>query len=627
MMLECYAELGQTAKANEYNNLLRNVLDGWEPANLSLQDLRDSYRAFWARAMNREGLRFSCLKRWGVLLQEIPNAKEMLPIPASALNQNPNLQQNMGWDSGTPSYSLSVSPTSLNFIATGEQKTFTVTSNTSWTVSSNASWCTVSPASGSNNGTVSVTAVANLTASPRTATVSVSGDRVATQTISVTQAAAGSDDDVLYSHCFRSDTIGWTLKNVTVVNSYEGSLRFATVGSLAIAPVLERGATGMNVNIRARYGNYIELHTSSDGNMYTNLGAFSGNSGLANATKSVPDGTRYLKFVAMQGTANDVYLVAVSVNKGKEIVPCSGVIINWGTGSIEGKVDLTVEANPVLGAVKLPGFGFWSSMSVKSALPDDYILVAVTTFDDNGNYIFEDLPEGIYMLVMIVDGEFIPLSGIIALHEDEKVQGLNFALDEDEDGAIILVINPAITGVRIKSDVATVKQGKTLKFDVAVDTHGGASPNVTWSVTGNKSATTTISGGLLAVAQNESAATLTITATSAFDPTKASATVAVETVTAVETWHAASLQIYPNPFSGEVRIIGAVGAGLAPAQQQTGRGQPVPLQVINTAGNIVHTQIITSPDETINLAHLPAGVYFFRFENDGMTKTVKVMKL
>ena len=46
----------------------------------------------------------------------------------------------------------------------------------------------------------------------------------------------------------------------------------------------------------------------------------------------------------------------------------------------------------------------------------------------------------------------------------------------------------------------------------------------------------------------------------------------------------------------------------------------------NAAGVVVHTQMITNPDETIRLEHLPAGVYFFMFEKDGKEKTVKVVK-
>ena len=55
-------------------------------------------------------------------------------------------------------------------------------------------------------------------------------------------------------------------------------------------------------------------------------------------------------------------------------------------------------------------------------------------------------------------------------------------------------------------------------------------------------------------------------------------------------------------------------------------GQAVPLHVVNTAGMVVHTQMITNNDETILLEHLPAGVYFFMIENGKQSKTVKVVK-
>ncbi|MBQ1731456.1 MAG: S8 family serine peptidase, partial [Bacteroidales bacterium] len=83
--------------------------------------------------------------------------------------------------------SLSVSPSSLSYTAAGESKTVTVTSNTSWTATSSASWLTISPASGSNNGTITAVAAANTSSSQRTATITVSGSGI-TRTISVTQA-------------------------------------------------------------------------------------------------------------------------------------------------------------------------------------------------------------------------------------------------------------------------------------------------------------------------------------------------------------------------------------------------------------------------------------------------------
>ncbi len=94
-----------------------------------------------------------------------------------------------------PTYNLSVNPTTLNYIAAGESKTVNVTSNTSWTATSSATWLTLSPASGSNNGTITAVASANTSTSERTATITVSGNGVTSQTISVTQAGATTTID------------------------------------------------------------------------------------------------------------------------------------------------------------------------------------------------------------------------------------------------------------------------------------------------------------------------------------------------------------------------------------------------------------------------------------------------
>jgi len=83
---------------------------------------------------------------------------------------------------------------------------------------------------------------------------------------------------------------------------------------------------------------------------------------------------------------------------------------------------------------------------------------------------------------------------------------------------------------------------------------------------------------------------------------------------------APDLKIYPNPFTGEVHITGAMVL-------ETWRAASLQIQVINSAGVIVHSQMIISSGETILLEHLPAGVYFLRLINEGKEKTVKVVKI
>lgn len=84
---------------------------------------------------------------------------------------------------------LTTSTKSLSIEASASNtNTFNIISNTSWTVVSDQTWLTVSSASGSGNSTITLTAIANPTTSPRTASVTVSGSGVTAQTVTVIQS-------------------------------------------------------------------------------------------------------------------------------------------------------------------------------------------------------------------------------------------------------------------------------------------------------------------------------------------------------------------------------------------------------------------------------------------------------
>jgi hypothetical protein len=87
---------------------------------------------------------------------------------------------------------LSVSPMTVNVAAAANSTaTFNVASTTSWTVTDNQPWLTASPTSGTNNGTVTVTAQQNTGTSARTASITVAGTGVSSQTVTATQAGSG----------------------------------------------------------------------------------------------------------------------------------------------------------------------------------------------------------------------------------------------------------------------------------------------------------------------------------------------------------------------------------------------------------------------------------------------------
>ena len=294
--------------------------------------------------------------------------------------------------------------------------------------------------------------------------------------------------------------------------------------------------------------------------------------------------------------------------------------------------------------------------------------------------------------------------------------------------AVTRQAGPSVTGVTVSPETVAVQKSATYQFTATVAATAGASQAVTWSVSGNTVAATRISSaGILTVDAGETAAMLTVTATSDFDKSKrgtASVTVTqgsplilsgtvagapsgtmvqlfavpsskaslptgsqfvgfaytdvfnnylftnlppgiyivvvvipgyesqssesvnladggisggsvnftvnnnTKTITpdkpniiaGTNDEFAPDLKIYPNPFTGEVHITGAMVL-------ETWRAASLQIQVINSAGVIVHSQMIISSGETILLEHLPAGVYFLRLINEGKEKTVKVVKI
>ena len=97
--------------------------------------------------------------------------------------------------------------------------------------------------------------------------------------------------------------------------------------------------------------------------------------------------------------------------------------------------------------------------------------------------------------------------------------------------------------------------------------------------------------------------------TSTPSPTIISQTVGTENIGSNE------LKVYPSPFIEEVHITGAHD-----------ESSVTTLRIFNTVGAVVHSQQITSPDEILRLGSLPAGLYFFRLENEGKAVTLKVVK-
>jgi hypothetical protein len=92
---------------------------------------------------------------------------------------------------------LTLSKNTIDFLALGGDETIALNANVSWTASSDQSWLSVTPASGTANGSLSITAAQNIATSPRSAIVTVTGQGVAPKTITITQQQAANQDSYL----------------------------------------------------------------------------------------------------------------------------------------------------------------------------------------------------------------------------------------------------------------------------------------------------------------------------------------------------------------------------------------------------------------------------------------------
>ena len=125
------------------------------------------------------------------------------------------------------------------------------------------------------------------------------------------------------------------------------------------------------------------------------------------------------------------------------------------------------------------------------------------------------------------DGTSISADGLLTVAADETAESLTVMAtasgDSSKSASATVAITqpepePTITGVTINPSTATVEAGKTVQFNATVNGTGGFSQEVTWSVSGGVSAGTSISAnGLLTVAADETAESLTVTATASGD--------------------------------------------------------------------------------------------------------------
>ena len=148
-------------------------------------------------------------------------------------------------------------------------------------------------------------------------------------------------------------------------------------------------------------------------------------------------------------------------------------------------------------------------------------------------------------------------------------------------------IVPTVTRVTVRPDNMSVDKGETQQFEAAITGNNNPDPTVTWTVTGNLSRETNISeDGILAVANDEIATPLVVTATSTVDKTKSSRVnvsvpggVSPINVTNISTWNSAINRIR-NGGNGQNYIINITGNISIPAITENIFGSVTDITVI-----------------------------------------------
>jgi len=207
---------------------------------------------------------------------------------------------------------LTVSPSSLNFKASGHSQAFTVSISpgSSWTVESSDSWLTVNFSGGASSGNtqtrqITATAAPNTSTAQRTATITVSGTYATTQTISVTQAAA-QQGGLLHTWNL-SPTMTAVLEIdkgvLTIKTQRDGEgmngAPWSSVSSAITSVVIEPG-----VGTIGGFGGCDNLIAVTIPNSVTAIGgdAFYGCSSLVSVT--LPNSVRYIRDLAFMNCIN-----------------------------------------------------------------------------------------------------------------------------------------------------------------------------------------------------------------------------------------------------------------------------------------------------------------------------------
>jgi endoglucanase len=175
---------------------------------------------------------------------------------------------------GSAATTLSLSKTSVAFTNTAGSDSITVTSNSAWTVSGVPAWLTVSPVSGSNNGTLTLTAAAN-TGADRNGSFTVSAGSISVP-VTVTQGSSATKINLaLAKTAIASSNESGTYDASKAVDGDATTTRWSSAGSDSQWIMIDLGATYRFSQVvliwEAAYGKSYQIQTSSNKTTWTDI--------------------------------------------------------------------------------------------------------------------------------------------------------------------------------------------------------------------------------------------------------------------------------------------------------------------------------------------------------------------
>lgn len=183
--------------------------------------------------------------------------------------QPANQTTNNNNNGGTNTDALNVSPSDLSFVYSSGNKSVVVESNLDWSVKSNNYWISVYPASGSNNGSFSVSVTKNTSAGNRGGTVTVTGGSL-TKSISISQdgdPTAGLKGAITFwfQHGFYGDPVSFYFEG-----TYKGKVYVST--TYTTDPGCYAGGTSTIDNLAYGSYSYEFILYNHDGSVNTRYG-------------------------------------------------------------------------------------------------------------------------------------------------------------------------------------------------------------------------------------------------------------------------------------------------------------------------------------------------------------------